>query len=86
MFARIQRRTGRQIIVSTHSSDRLQDEGIGLDEVVRLEPGDGGTSLRLADGLPSIKSLVGGGISLAEAIMPQTRPNKVELRRPERKR
>jgi predicted ATPase len=78
MFARIQRRTGKQIIVSTHSSDLLQDEGIGLDEVVLLEPGDEGTSLRLADGLPSIKSLVGGGISLGEAIMPQTRPNKVE--------
>jgi len=78
MFARIQRRTGRQIIVSTHSSDLLQDEGIGLDEVVLLQPGDEGTSLQLADGLPSIKSLVGGGISLAEAIMPQTRPDKVE--------
>jgi len=78
MFARIQRRTGRQIIVSTHSSDLLQDEGIGLDEVVLLQPGDEGTSLRLADGLPTVKSLVGGGISLAEAIMPQTRPDKVE--------
>lgn len=39
MFARIQRRTGRQILVSTHSADLLRDEGIGLDEVLLLLPG-----------------------------------------------
>ena len=33
MFARMQRRTGRQIILSTHSPDLLRDDGIGLDEV-----------------------------------------------------
>ncbi|OGG44853.1 MAG: chromosome segregation protein SMC, partial [Candidatus Handelsmanbacteria bacterium RIFCSPLOWO2_12_FULL_64_10] len=32
MFQRIQRHTGRQILVSTHSTDLLRDDGIGLDE------------------------------------------------------
>jgi predicted ATPase len=30
MLARVQRRSGRQILISTHSTDLLQDEGIGL--------------------------------------------------------
>lgn len=78
MFARIQRRTGRQIIVSTHSSDLLLDEGIGSDEVLLLKPGDEGTTISNAAQQSNIQSLVDGGISLAEAIMPRTRPDKVE--------
>lgn len=78
MFARIQRRTGRQVIVSTHSSDLLQDEGIGLDEVLLLEPGDEGTSVRVARESPDVESLVGGGLTIAEVVLPQTRPEKVE--------
>ena len=38
MFARMQRRTGRQVLVSSHSADLLRDEGIGLDEVLLLKP------------------------------------------------
>jgi predicted ATPase len=49
MFARIQRRLGRQVLISTHSSDLLRDEGIGLDEVLLLEPGEEGTSVRPAN-------------------------------------
>jgi len=78
MFARIQRRTGRQIIVSTHSSDLLQDEGIGLDEVVLLQPGEEGTSVQVAKDLQQIESLVTSGLTVAEAAVPQTRPEKVE--------
>jgi predicted ATPase len=78
MFARIQRRTGRQVIVSTHSSDLLQDEGIGLNEVLLLEPGEEGTSVRPAKGDTGIEALVSEGVSLAEAALPQTRPDKVE--------
>ena len=39
MFARMQRRSGRQMIVSTLDSvELLRDEGIGLDEVLLLTP------------------------------------------------
>ena len=78
MFARIQRRTGRQIILSTHSNDLLQDEGIGLDEVLLLEPGQQGTLVRVAKEVQQIQALVTGGLSIAEAAMPQTRPEKAE--------
>ena len=52
MFARMQRRTGRQIMTSTHSTDLLRDEGIGLDEVLLLTPGPEGTVVRTAEPLP----------------------------------
>jgi len=78
MFARIQRRTGRQIIASTHSSGLLQDEGIGLDEVLLLQPGDEGTKVAGAAQWPHIEPLVRGGLSIGEAVIPQTRPQRVE--------
>lgn len=76
MFARTQRKTGRQVIVSTHSSDLLKDEGIGLDEVLLLKPSKEGTSLRPASAFKEIQSLLKGGLSIAEAVLPQTSPDR----------
>lgn len=76
MFARAQRRTGRQVLVSTHSTELLQDSGIGLDEVLLLTPGPGGTSVKLASQLADVKALLSGGASLAEVVIPRTRPAK----------
>jgi predicted ATPase len=78
MLARIQRRSQRQIFISTHSSDLLQDEGIGLDEVLLLEPQDEGTAIRAASDLAEIRHLLEGGLSLADAVIPRTRPKNVE--------
>jgi predicted ATPase len=74
MFARVQRRAGRQIMTSTHSGDVLQDEGIGLDEVVLLEPTSEGTSVRTSNEFAEIRALLEGGASLADAVIPRTRP------------
>lgn len=74
MFARMQRLSGRQIITSTHSTDLLQDEGIGLDEVLLLTPGDEGTNVRAVSTISDAKALLDGGSTLAEVIMPLTRP------------
>jgi predicted ATPase len=78
MFARIQRRSGRQIFVSTHSTDLLRDTGIGLDEVLLLQPEPKGTLVRPASDFHEIKELLEGGLTLAEAVIPRTRPNKVQ--------
>jgi len=78
MFARIQRRTGRQIFISTHSMDLLRDEGIGLDEVLLLEPGTEGTSVVPAGSVHAIRDLLQGGLNLAEAVMPRTRPKQAQ--------
>lgn len=75
MFARLQRRTGRQIILSTHSLDLLKDDGIGLDEVFMLKPTDDGTTLQSPKNRKEIGSLP---ISLGEFVISQTRPEHAE--------
>jgi len=74
MLARIQRRTGRQVLISTHSTDLLEDEGIGLDEVLLLIPGAEGTGVKRASEFKEVKALLEGGSTLADAILPRTRP------------
>jgi predicted ATPase len=74
MFARVQRRSRRQIILSTHSADLLSDTGLGLDEVLLLIPEKEGTSVRAASTFRDIYDLVSSGASLAEAALPKTRP------------
>jgi hypothetical protein len=76
MFARVQRRTGRQIFLSTHSPDLLRDDGIGLDEVLLLIPGSEGTQVKLAASEQEIRDLLEGGLSLADVVIPKTRPEQ----------
>ncbi|HEX7721596.1 MAG TPA: AAA family ATPase [Pyrinomonadaceae bacterium] len=78
MFARIQRRYGRQVLLSTHSPDMLRDQGIGLDEVLLLLPENEGTNVRAAGTFTEVKELLAGGLSLPDAILPRTRPRNVE--------
>jgi predicted ATPase len=74
MFARIQRRSGRQVLLSTHSTDLLRDDGIGLDEVLVLLPDAEGTRVRAAVDFKEIPALLEGGLTLADAVLPRTRP------------
>jgi predicted ATPase len=78
MFARMQRRSGRQIMTSTHSTDLLRDEGIGLDEVLLLTPSPEGTRVSTAANFREVNDLLSGGSTLAEAVMPLTRPKRAE--------
>lgn len=74
MLARVQRRTGRQIFISTHSPELLRDEGIGLDEVLLLRPTPEGTEVISASSREEIRLLLEGGLSLADAVIPHTQP------------
>lgn len=76
MFARVQRAAARQIILSTHSPELLQDPGIGLDEVVLLLPKREGTSVCLANSFEDVPGLLAAGLTLAEVIIPRTRPER----------
>jgi predicted ATPase len=76
MFARMQRRSRRQVLVSSHSADLLRDEGIGLDEVLLLKPHAEGTRVEVATNLKQAKALVEGGVPLPDAVLPETRPPK----------
>ena len=78
MFARMQQRTGRQVLLSTHSADLLRDPGIGADETYLLIPNQEGTSIRPASSFDDIVLLLEEGVSLADAVMPRTRPARAE--------
>jgi predicted ATPase len=78
MFARVQRLTGRQIFVTTHSPDLLRDEGIGVDEVLLFIPETEGTRVTPTESHRDIHELLQAGHSLADLVIPKTRPDKVE--------
>ena len=74
MFARIQEEGGRQVLLSTHSADLLRDEGIGLDEVLLLVPEKEGTVVRPATAVREVGTLLDGGATLGDTVIPFTRP------------
>ena len=78
MLARVQRKTGRQIFLSTHSPDLLKDEGIGLDETLLIIPKTEGADVSPAASFREFRDLLEGGLPLADAVMPKTRPEQVE--------
>jgi len=66
------------MFVSTHSPELLLDDGIGLDEVLLLTPSPEGTTAATAKAFPEIETLLHGGSTLSEAVMPLTRPRSAE--------
>jgi len=80
LLARLQRlqKISRQVIMSTHSPEILQDEGIGLDEVLLLEPVDEGTTIHPASQSEEIRALLDGGLTLADTVIPKTSPQNVQ--------
>jgi len=77
MLASVQRRSLRQVIVSTHSLELLSDEGVGLDEVLVMDPQIEGTSVQPATDFVEVRELVGAGVPLGEAVLPKTQPGEV---------
>ena len=71
---RAQVNSGRQVFVSTHSPELLRDEGIGVDEVLLLQPGSEGTRVSAATDHADILALLEGGLSMADAVLPKTQP------------
>jgi hypothetical protein len=74
MMARLGRKTGRQMLVSTHSAELLSDSGIAPEEVLLLQPTAEGTSVSVAVEDSQIRALLEGGVTLAEAVLPRTAP------------
>jgi predicted ATPase len=74
MFARVQRRSGRQIMVSSHSPEILNDSGVGFDEVLALIPQAEGTSVELLTDKPELAAMRSAGVELAEILRGLTAP------------
>ena len=76
LFERLQklRKNRRQIILSTHSKEILQDKGIGGEEIVRLVTGENGRTFQPPDENENL--LLQQGLSVAEVLLPRTAPPK----------
>lgn len=78
MMARLGRKAGRQILVSTHSETLLSDPGISPEEVLLLEPSWEDTKVRLASSDEAIRLLAEGGLPISEAVIPRTAPRDAQ--------
>jgi len=79
LLYRVQRdkkRKGRQVLISTHSEALLSNPGIDGRGVLLLEPAQEGTRVRPVDDKEKIA--LENGLSVAEVVLPKTRPSQVE--------
>jgi len=78
LIARAQREAKhkRQVIISTHSEAMLSNDGIDVGAVIRLVPGKEGSAI--VPPTDAETAALQAGFSVAEAILPNTRPQGVE--------
>lgn len=74
IMERVGRKNDRQTIVSTHSAEMLADEGIGAESVLLLVPTHEGTDVLSAAEDGQIRSLLEGGMTVGEAVLPRSAP------------
>jgi len=79
MLAGIQRRSGRQLFLSTHSADLVEDERIALADVLLLVPGEEGTSVRPPAAHRDMRDLLDGALAPSEAGAPAEAPGQNQL-------
>ncbi len=77
LIYKLQKPKKRQIILTSHSTDLLNDRGISLDEILLLMPTVEGTSIKTASSLPEIKAMLEGGMTPGAAILPRTKPQNI---------
>ncbi|MFF0967600.1 AAA family ATPase [Streptomyces sp. NPDC003703] len=74
MFARVQRKSGRQILVSSHSPEILNDPGIGTNEVLALIPESEGTAVTLLSEREDLQTMRDAGVPLGDILQGLTAP------------
>lgn len=78
VLASAQRGSGAQILLTTHSPDLLEDEGIRPEEVLELEPTSDGTVGMTLDRLPDVMELLDSGLTLADIVRARSAPPGIE--------
>jgi predicted ATPase len=78
LMARVQSRSSRQILLSTHSPDLLSDEGIAPDEIFLFIPSQKGTSVQAGVTHEEMRSLLQAGLAMPDVVMPITRPRNAD--------
>jgi predicted ATPase len=77
LIYKLQKQRKKQIILTSHSTDLLNDIGISLDEILLLEPRAEGTQIKPANSFPEIKAMLEEGMTPGAAILPRTKPKKI---------
>lgn len=72
------RKPPRQVIITTHSYEMLEGKGVGTDEVLILKTSSEGTTITTATQTEGVSQIINAGLSVAEAVMPLTKPENVE--------
>jgi len=67
----------RQLLISTHSEEMLRDEGIGADEVLRIEPSQEGSVIKQPD--ESDREALKAGLTVADVFLPKSKPKNGQL-------
>ena len=70
----------RQVILSTHSFDLLNNKGIDVHEILILKPEVEGTSVLNANKIDDIKKLLESGFTPAEVVIPLTLADRKSTR------
>lgn len=78
LFAAVQRKSKRQLFVSTHSADLLFDRGIGAEEVLVLAPQKEGTVVQPASSIASIHKALESGLSAGDVLPAHTQPHSLQ--------
>ncbi|MDR0895927.1 MAG: ATP-binding protein [Prevotellaceae bacterium] len=76
--SRKQKTGSSQVLLTTHSYELLSDNGISPDEVLLLNNTHEGTTIRKISKMKEVKAVVDAGFSIAEAVIPLTKPKKIE--------
>lgn len=79
-IAKIQRvkKGGRQVFITTHSYDILSNEGIAPEEVLLLTNSPEGTEVEVLSNVEKAKNILATGFSMADVVMPLTKPWSIE--------
>ena len=68
----------RQVMITTHSPELLDNPSIGKNELAILQPDSEGTQIRLARNIKEIKDLMDSGLSASPALFEFTKPQRAE--------
>ncbi|MBI4706264.1 MAG: AAA family ATPase [Deltaproteobacteria bacterium] len=78
IMGRMSNRTGRQVLVTTHSADLLNDPGIPGEAILLLSPAKEGTIVEPAASRADIRQLLAAGVPPGEALLPHVEPQRAE--------
>jgi predicted ATPase len=77
LIYRLQKPRKRQVFMSSHSSDLLNDKGISLNEIIVLEPAEEGTKATVASNIADVKNMLNAGMTPAAVVLPRIKPPNI---------